>query len=81
MSEEEEKREIAERIEYEKFCDAFTVNYKKGIFALDLGQGITEPVRMVVRIWMDDSAMKTLSDFLKEQIEEYEEKFGEIEET
>ena len=78
MSKEEEKEEIVMDIEYDKYCDAFAINKKKGVFALLFGQSIEDPPKMVARIWIDAEAMKMLSDFLQEQIKLYEKEHGKI---
>jgi len=75
MSEKEETK-IVKDIKYENFCDAFSISYKKGMFALEFGQAIEEPLKMIVRIWMDESAIRQLLNFLQEQIKEYEKEYG-----
>ena len=76
-TEEEKKVEVVEDIKYENYCDAFVVSYKKGAFVLMCGQAVYKPSKMLVRIWMDPSAMKALIDLLNKQFEEYQRKFGE----
>ena len=78
MSKKEPKVKIVEDIKYENFCDAIAINYRGGIFALDFGQSITPPVKLLVRIWMDASSIKELFVFLQEQIKDYEKKYGKI---
>lgn len=74
----EEKPNWTEEIEYEKFCDYFVVNYRKGMFAIDFGQAIFEPAKTFARIWIDPKNIKVLSEALQENIKEYEKKYGKI---
>lgn len=75
----EKKERWVEEIEYENFCDSFAINSRKGIFCLLCGQAIVSPPKMLMRIWIDASSLKVLSNFLQEQIKEYEKKYGKIE--
>jgi len=75
----EEKPRWVEEIEYEKYFDDFVINYSKGMFAIDFGQGIFEPSKMFARMWMDPREIKRLGMFIQEQIKEYEKKYGKIE--
>jgi len=74
-----EEPKWTEDIRYENYCDAFVISYKKGTFVLMCGQGIYVPPKMLIRTWIDASAMKTLSNLIQEQIKKYEEKYGKIE--
>lgn len=78
MSKEETEVEPVEDIKYENFCDFFGIHYKKAMFSLDFGQAIEKPPKIFLRIWMDAPTLKGLSDFLVEQIKEYEEEHGKI---
>lgn len=74
----EKEKGWTESFEYERFSDDFVVTFKKGMFAIDFGQGIFKPSKMFVRIWVNPLDMKMLSKFLQERIKEYEKKFGKI---
>ena len=78
MAEKEEEKLVYE-LQFEAFCDTFGIFYKKGMFILDLGQAVYEPTKIIARIWIDASSLKELYEFIKEQIKEYEKKFGKIE--
>lgn len=74
-----EEEKWIEKIEYERFIDYWVMNYRKGMFALDLGQAISEPITVFLRIWIDPTELKGLVAFLQEQIKSYEKDFGKIE--
>ena len=77
--EKKEAQEYAFDIRYELYADVFFIHFKKNMFALSFGQAVdAPPSKMLARIWTDFSSMKILSDFLQEQIKEYEKKYGKI---
>ena len=78
MVEEEEEEGILE-LEYEKFCDAYAIAFRQGAFAITLGQGIYEPTKLFIRIWMDEVTVKKFFRHLKKRIEDYEKDYGKIE--
>lgn len=79
-AEKEEEREFVFDIQYEIYADTFYLHSKKNVFALSFGQAVdAPPEKFLARIWMDSLTMKSLVDFLQEQIKEYEKKYGKIE--
>lgn len=82
MAKKEEKTKpsaYTEEIEYEKFSDYWAIIWKKGMFALCLGQQIYEPPKLFAKFWLDSKSFKELSEFMKQTIEEYEKEHGKIE--
>ena len=74
----EEEEEAILELEYEKFCDTYAIAFSQGAFAVTLGQGIYEPTKLFVRIWIDTITAKKFLGHLKERIEDYEKTYGKI---
>lgn len=72
------EEEFIDAYEYEKFCDALTMNFKKGMFVLMFGSSTDKPIKLTAKIFVDSFMLKDFSNFIKDQIKEYEKKYGEI---
>jgi hypothetical protein len=68
-------------LEYDRFFDAFYVNFKKGMFVICFGNEIDRPVELKARIWIDSDSFKAFAKGVNLVLQKYEKQFGEIKQS